>query len=143
MSPPRSVCRVGPLLNYPISHRRLARSNVHLDKIITIEAVNIGKRPVTLSAGWIVLSDHSQYHPSNPRGEQLPCKLEEAERCVMWIKVEEINSVLRSNNVRPVAVCFRDVSGRLFKGPYRAHILTCKESAEGTSQYWKQDPSTK
>ena len=88
-------------------------------EIILLKAVNMGKRPVTLTAGWIALSNGTQCHAVSAFGEQLPCKLEEHEQCGMWIKTEELNNMLQEKSARPVAVCFRDVTDRLFKAPYK------------------------
>ncbi len=98
----------------------LVTPGVDTKEAILLKAVNIGKRPVPVVSGSLLLADGSQFLPTAPSyfGKPLPLKLEEGDVCTLWFCAEEVRKGERENKNKVVAVVFRDAAGREFKSKF-------------------------
>ncbi len=90
------------------------------EELILLSAVNIGKRPVTLVSGSLLLANRGQMLPTAPSyfGKPLPLKLEEGDVCTLYIHADEARRGEREEKSKVVAVVFRDAAGRKFKSKF-------------------------
>jgi len=97
------------------------------DPMIIVEASNVGHRPVTLSAPFLVLPDGKSMVLLNVGSDvDYPHELVPGRNCRIWIEAESVAEELRragfSGKVMLVGA-FRDQSGCEWKGrPYRVEI---------------------
>ena len=110
----RVQIRVSAEQNYLIT------PGVDTKEAILLKAVNIGKRPVPVVSGSLLLADGSQFLPTAPSyfGKPLPLKIEEGDVCTLWFGAEEVRKGERENNSKVVAVVFQDAAGRKFKSKF-------------------------
>jgi len=88
--------------------------------VVILQAVNVGKRPVTLVSGSLVLADGRHLIPNPPcrSDSSLPCKLEEGDVCTLWAPAEAVTEAERQSPSKVVAVCFRDAANREFRSKF-------------------------
>ncbi len=114
---------IGERVQIKVSAKQLWRvkeSGAERDEIIRLQAVNVGKRAVTIVSGGLELANgatgialYSSY------GKQLPCKLSEGECCSLWAFAAEIRNAEQEAHSKVVSASFEDAAGRRFQKKFR------------------------
>ena len=86
--------------------------------IIVLQAVNVGRRPITLTSAYLPLSDGRSILALRSLRTPLPCTLNESEECGLYISIESIREV-EEEGVQVIAVAFRDSANKEYRRKFR------------------------
>ena len=91
-----------------------------LDKNIQIfiKAVNIGRRPVTLTSVGVSLKNKKEIVIIDRMTQKLPFKLTEGNQCQAWITKKELLDYIKKEKTCVVSAWYQNASGKIYKAKY-------------------------
>jgi hypothetical protein len=107
-------------LTVKLSAGWIPTAKTNSDNLILIEVVNLGYRPVTVEAPYIILPDGKYLVMPLPRfGDKFPYELREGKKCSFWIEEIEIRQTLKEKGYSGNLKLYAEVSDQTGK-KYRA-----------------------
>lgn len=94
-------------------------SNLGDNLQIFLEAINHGRRPVTLSGAGFELNNKAQIAITKPEPSSLPFTVEEGKSCLLYINKDEIINNLKKKKLTIKYGWFRDATGKVYKQKFK------------------------
>lgn len=93
--------------------------NLGKDVQIFIEAINVGRRPVTLSGAGLSLKNGRQVVAIRPEPINFPYELQEGKSIQIWMDKNDIFQDVAKEKTKITYAWYRDATGRVYKTRFR------------------------
>jgi hypothetical protein len=90
--------------------------------VILLEAVNTGRRPVTITEAYLVLKNGTKFAPASASAlseKTIPCLLKEGEIIRTYFDAQRVRDEERETGSQVVRLQFRDAHGRHYTKRFR------------------------
>ena len=94
-------------------------SNLGKDVQLFIEAINVGRRPVTLTSVGFSLKNGKQLVIIKPEPINFPYELQEGKSIQVWVDKNDIFQSVPREKTKITCAWYRDATGKIYKTKFR------------------------